>query len=56
MNLYLLRKINFFSEKHFIEQADGSRQNNIVSIRGDAKILLYDTNCKPDYIILQNAL
>ena len=56
MNLYLLRKINFFSEKHFIEQADGSRQNSIVSMRGDAKILLYDTNCKPDYIILQNAL
>ena len=55
-SLFINKNLNFDSEKHFIELADGSKKNNIVLMRGDAKILLYDVNNKPHDVILKNAL
>ena len=46
----------FNAEDHFIELADGSRTNGVVSGRGDASVLLYDINGRPKKMLLQNAL
>ena len=47
---------NFDSSKHFIELADGTRKNNIVSARGNAQVELTDLNGVACKVILQNAL
>lgn len=47
---------NFDPEKHFIELADGSRKNNIVSAKGDARIMINDSKGVLRKIILKDAL
>lgn len=47
---------SFNSEKHFIELADGTRKNGIVSAKGDAKVTLKDSSGNETQVILKNAL
>jgi len=35
---------NFDTSKHFIELADGTRSNGIVSARGDGSIVIHDVH------------
>ena len=47
---------SFDTRTHYIELADGSKTNGIVSGRGDACILLYDVNGNPQNVTLKKAL
>ena len=47
---------SFDPSSHFIELADGSKTNNVVSGRGDASMLLYDINGNCHNVLLKNAL
>ena len=47
---------NFDSSKHYIELADGSRQNNIVKCKGDAQIKIKDSSGCFQNITLNGAL
>ena len=47
---------NFNPEVHFIELANGTRQNNIALSRGDANILLHDKQGNQHNVTLKNAL
>ena len=47
---------NFNSSKHYIELADGSRKNNIVSARGNAMVKVPDCEGTLQDVLLKNAL
>ena len=47
---------SFVAENHYIELADGSRTNGVVSGKGTASVLLHDSEGKPHKVQLENAL
>lgn len=47
---------DFESSKHFIELADGSRSNGIVSAKGDVNVVVKDSKGEKQNVILKNAL
>ena len=46
----------FDPKNHFIELADGSRTNGVVSGRGNVSVLVNDVNGSPHKIIVEHAL
>ena len=53
----LVRNVkNFDSSKHYIELADGSRKNNLVTAKGDAQFHISDDDGKPCTVLLKNAI
>jgi len=47
---------NFNAKDHVIELADGSRTSNVVSGRGNARVVLYDASGRSHDVILRDAL
>ena len=54
--LLVSRDDTFEPHKHFLQLADGSRTNDLVTARGDAQMTIFDSKGNPTNIILKNAL